>query len=52
MNNMQSQMLLDDMKRTDHLVYVDSALNISEEDDQAIKNKEPINVDRVVKRSA
>jgi hypothetical protein len=45
-------MLLEDMKRTDHLVYVDTALNISSEDEQALKNREPIDVERVVKRSS
>ena len=45
-------MLIDDLKRTEHLVYVDTALNLTEAESKAILDKEPIDPEKVVKRSA
>ena len=47
-----TQVLIEDLRRTDHLVYVDTTLNISKEHEQAIKNEMPINFENVSKRSS
>ena len=51
-SNPLSQMLVDDLQRTDHLVYVDTALNLTEKESKAIKDGEPMDTDMVVKRSS
>ena len=33
-NNPISQMLIEDLKRNEHLVYVDTAMNLTPEDDE------------------
>lgn len=43
-------MLREELNRTDHLVYVDTTLEISDEERQAIKNQWPIDYDQIVKR--
>ena len=45
-----STMLREELNRTDHLVYVDTTLEISDEERHAIKNQWPIDYDQVVKR--
>ena len=36
-------MLLEDLKRNEHLVYVDTAMNLRPEDDEAIRHYDPFN---------
>ena len=36
-SNPLSQMLVDDLKRTDHLVFVDTTLNTTDKENRAIK---------------
>jgi len=34
-----SRMLIEDMKRTDHLIYVDTALSLTAQEHDAVKNQ-------------
>lgn len=45
-------MLIEDMKRTDHLIYVDTTLSLTEQEHEAVKNQEPIDFDRVAQRKS
>ncbi len=45
-------MLIEDLKRTEHLVYVDTTLVLSEEERQSIKQDLPIDFDRVASRKS
>lgn len=48
----QTQVLIEDLKRTEHLVYVDTAMNLPESEHQAIKEgKRALNPELVMKRS-
>lgn len=51
-SNPLSKMLLDDLKRTEHLVFVDTALNISDDDRKAVLDGKPIDTERVASRSS
>ena len=47
-----TQVLIEDLKRTEHLVYVDSVMNLPEKEHQALREgKKPINPELVQKRS-
>ena len=45
-------MLIEDLKRTEHLVYVDTTLVLSDEERQSIKQDLPIDFDRVASRKS
>ena len=50
-NNPLTRMMVEEQKRTDHLIYVDTTLNVSDSEERAIKNGEPIDRRKIMKRS-
>ena len=49
---MLTQMLIEDLKRTEHLVYVDTAMNMTDLEEKGLRlGEKPIDQDKVMQRS-
>lgn len=42
--------MIEELRRTDHLVYVDTALELKDEEREAIKQQDAIDYDKIAKR--
>ena len=45
-------MLIEDMKRTEHLVYVDTTMSLTDAEHQSVKDNQPIDFERVASRKS